>query len=58
MKTVQLTQEQIDALRACIPARTMVLTKAVAIEQDAEWKAHLRSERDALEKALVALAAS
>lgn len=52
-----LTAAEIDALRQAIPARTGALTKLVANEQDPEMKAAIRAERDALESALVKLAA-
>lgn len=53
---VALTVEEIDALRSAIPTRTLALTKAMAQERDAGWKANLRVERDALESALKKLA--
>ena len=56
--TIQLTQDEIDALRSAIPARTLELTRAIARERDQQLLAHLRGERDALESSIKKLAAA
>lgn len=40
--TVDLTQDEVDALRSAIPARTGALTKAVAVERDGQTLVHIR----------------
>jgi len=52
-----LTVAEIDALRLAIPGRVGALTKLIANERDPEIKELAKGERDALETALVKLAA-
>lgn len=52
-----LTTAEIDALRQAIPGRVGALTKQIANERDLEMKEVAKGQRDALETALVKLAA-